>query len=104
MSPTNMSLQVLAYSSNQHYHFIPFYTSGAIQIAVMTGLQLDQQYYYSVGSSGGDWSSPVSFSNNRELPIKVIVTGDIGDVAESRKVVGKMLQVRDTYGEHHFLS
>lgn len=95
-SPNQLTRQVLAYSTNQHYYFIPDYASGAIHYAILQGLTMDTVYYYQVGSQGGAFSETYSFATNRQLPIKVIVTGDIGDVAESHKIIDKMVQLDQT--------
>jgi len=101
-SPNQLTEQVLAYSANNHYYFLPIYTSGAIQYALLKGLKMDTTYYYKVSSKGGDSSDTYTFSTNRQLPIKVIVTGDIGDVAESKKVINRMVQL-DQQQHYNFL-
>jgi len=101
-SPTQLNQQQLAFISNKHYYFLPIYVSGAIQYAVLKGLQPDTTYYYKVGSNGGDSSAVYSFSTNRQLPIKIIVTGDIGDVDESQVIINRMIQ-EDSQNHYNFL-
>lgn len=98
----NLNQKTLASPTNQHYYFLPTYKSGAIHYAVITGLQPGKQYFYQVGSDNATWSDIFTFSTNRDYPLNILVTGDMGDVAESHQVVQSMLKMNQA-NSYNFL-